>query len=370
MGWGDMSKKIFIHCDDLDKYPYPASCPFNTKRAGLTCKRLESLGLLAGHDKVVAAPEHLEHTFLEAFHTPEYLEALRRVNRGEFSVDMLSMGLGTADCPVFEGLYDYGLLNCGATIAGARQILAGNAKVAFNPSGGHHHAHPDRAAGFCYINDNVFALQTFAKAGLRPLYVDVDVHHGDGVQEAFYDRCDVMTISIHQSGRTLFPGTGFPQDIGIGEGKGYAVNVPLPPGTYDNAYLKVMREAVLPLVDAFAPDVFVMEIGVDGLAGDPLAQLMLTNNLFVDVITMIHAFDKPILATGGGGYHIENTVRAWALAWCALCGDARHEDTTAGMGNLRDQPLHPDPDQRARVDAAIDKVIEEVKANLFPLHGL
>lgn len=374
-------KKLFIHCDDLDKYPYPPSCPFNTSRAGLTRKRLESLGLLTGGDKFEAAPERVDRALLETFHTAEYLDALKRANRGEFSVDMLYMGLGTGDCPVFKGVYDYGLLNAGATVTGARKIIAGQADVAFNPSGGHHHAHPERAAGFCYINDNVLALQTLAGAGLRPLYLDIDVHHGDGVQEAFYDRSDVMTISLHQTGHTLFPGTGFPSDIGVGEGIGYAVNVPLPPGTYDEAYLKAVRKIVVPVARAFSPDVFVMEIGVDGLAGDPLAGLLLTNNVYVDVIAMIQKFGKPILATGGGGYHIENTVRAWALVWCALCGEAPQPDITAGMGGvmldstewrggLRDQPLRPDQKQCATVDAMVDEVIEEVKANVFPCHGL
>ncbi|MBE0537413.1 MAG: acetoin utilization protein AcuC [Phycisphaerae bacterium] len=377
-----MSKNyVFLHSDDLEKYPYPASCPFNTTRAGLTRRRLASLGLLTGSNKTEAAADPADRALAATFHTAGYLDALEQANRGEFSVDMLHMGLGTGDCPIFKGVYDYGLLNAGATVTGARKIIAGEAAAVFNPSGGHHHAHADHAAGFCYVNDNVLALQTLVEAGLRPLYLDVDVHHGDGVQEAFYHRSDVMTISIHQSGRTLFPGTGFPADTGTGKGKGYAVNVPLPPGTYDDLYLRAVRQAVLPLIEAFSPDVFVMEIGVDGLAGDPLAGLMLTNNVYVDVIDMVRKFGKPILATGGGGYHIENTVRAWALVWCALCGDAPQPDIAAGMGGvmldttewhggLRDQPLTPDARHRAMVDAMVDDVIEEVKASVFGLHGL
>jgi len=375
------ANKLFIHCDELDRYPYPSSCPFNTARAGLTRKRLDSLGLLTGPDKSEAAPERFDRGLLEGFHTGPYLDALEQANRGEFSVDMLYMGLGTGDCPVFEGVYDYGLLNACATVTGARRIISGKAVVAFNPSGGHHHAHAGRAAGFCYVNDNVLALRAFTKAGLRPLYLDIDVHHGDGVQEAFYHRPDVMTISLHQTGKTLFPGTGFPIESGAGEGRGYSVNVPLPPGTYDEAFFKVMRDVVTPLARAFSPDVFVMEIGVDGLAGDPLAQLRLTNNAYVDAIAMIQQFGKPILATGGGGYHIENTVRAWAMVWCALCGEAPQPELTAGMGGvmldstewhggLRDQPLHPRPEQCATVDAMVEEVIEDVKENIFPYHGI
>ncbi len=374
-------KKLFMHSAKLDEFPYPPSCPFNTSRAGGTRKLLESLGLLVGGDKVEVAPEPVDRALLEKFHTADYLDVLQEANRGEHSMSMLSMGLGTADCPVFAGVYDYSVLGTGATVGGAKQIIEGKADVAFNPSGGYHHAHADAAAGFCYINDNALGLMTFADAGLRAIYLDVDVHHGDGVQEAFYYRDDVMTISLHQSGRTLFPGTGFEDEIGQRKGKGYAVNVPLPPGTYDELYLKAVREIVLPLVESYKPDVFVIEIGADALAGDPLASLSLTNNVYADVIGMIHKFSKPILATGGGGYHIENTVRAWALAWCALCKEEPGRDMTMGMGGvmlesadwqggLRDRAFVPDERQREIVAPQVDSVIERVKNNVFSLHGI
>jgi acetoin utilization protein AcuC len=291
------------------------------------------------------------------------------------------MGLGTADCPVFAGMYEYALLAVGATLTGAQLILDAKAHVAFNPSGGYHHAHPERAAGFCYVNDVALACMVLAEQGKKVLYLDVDVHHGDGVAYAFYDRDDVMTISLHQNPRTLFPGTGFEDEIGTGKGRGYCVNVPLPIGTYDDAYMLAIKTVVLPLIRAFKPDVFVFELGADALAGDPLANLALTNNVYVDVINHLLAFDKPILMTGGGGYNIENTVRAWALAWSVLCGADAGVDHNIGLGGvmlqstewqggLRDRVLPLSSQQRDSVLPALNTTLDTLKASLFPLHGL
>jgi acetoin utilization protein AcuC len=209
------------------------------------------------------------------------------------------MGIGTSDCPVFEGLYEYAVLATGATLTAAELILSGSAEVGFNPSGGFHHAGPERASGFCYINDVALACMILAEAGKRVLYLDVDVHHGDGVAYGFYDRRDVMTISLHETPAALFPGTGFEDEIGTGEGKGYCVNVPLPIGTYDEMYMKAFVAIVLPLIGAYNPDVIVFELGADALAGDPLAHLCLTNNAYAEIIKHLLSFNKPILATGG-----------------------------------------------------------------------
>jgi acetoin utilization protein AcuC len=231
------------------------------------------------------------------------------------------------------------------------------------------------------MNDVALACLRFAEKGKRVLYLDIDVHHGDGVQEAFYDRNDVITISFHQSGRTLFPGTGFVDEIGTGKGKGYSVNVPLPVGTYDDVYMKAFTQIVPPLFEKFAPDVIVFELGADTLAGDPLAQLYLTNNTYVEVINQLLKFDTPILMTGGGGYNIDNTVRGWALAWSVLCGGDMSDDMNLGMGGvmmentdwqggLRDRKLVPTQQQKTTVAPAVDDVITQVKRKIFPLHGL
>lgn len=376
-------KKAFIHCPQLDQYPYPDSCPFKTHRAGLVRQKIYSMGLLSGPDRIEIAPVKADRSLLEQYHTPEYLDAMIRAGNGEFQTDMLYMGLGTGDCPVFRGMYDYAAWAVGATVTGARQILDGKAAIVFNPSGGYHHAFADRAGGFCYLNDVVLGCMTLAAAGKRVLFLDVDVHHCDGVQSAFYDRCDVTTISIHQDGRTLFPGTGFVDEIGTGQGKGYTVNFPLPIGIYDDLYLEVFRQGVLPIIGACNPDVIVLEMGADALAGDPLAGLSLTNNVYVEIIQALLAFDKPLLVVGGGGYNVENTVRAWTLVWMTLCGQQSDYDEFAGMGGvmlqtsdwqngagLRDRVLVPSPQQKERIIPLVEEVLQYIAKTVFPIHGL
>jgi acetoin utilization protein AcuC len=213
------------------------------------------------------------------------------------------------------------------------------------------------------------------------LYLDVDVHHGDGVAYAFYNRSDVMTISLHENPKTLFPGTGYEDEIGEGRGRGYCVNLPLPVGTYDRAYLHAFESVVLPLAKVFDPDVIVFELGADTLAGDPLAHLHLTNNTYAEIINHLLQFGKPILATGGGGYHVENTVRAWALAWTVFTGVDDDLSLTAAIGGvmmestdwqggLRDRELPVTDQQKQAVLPALDASIDAIKAVVFSIHGL
>ncbi len=169
----------------------------------------------------------------------------------------------------------------------------------------------------------------------------------------------------------LFPGTGFEDEIGAGRGKGYCVNVPLPVGTYDQAYMKAFEAIALPLITTYNPDVIVFELGADGLAGDPLAHLYLTNNVYVEIINHLLSFNKPILVTGGGGYNVDNTVRTWALAWSVLTGANSGRDTNPAVrqGGLRDRELVVSKLQRETVTPAIEAVIEAVKVKVFSFHG-
>lgn len=374
-------KAVFIHSSELEKSSYPVDCPFNTDRAGQVRKVLNSMGLLSGPGRSEAAPVVAERVVLKKFHSARYLHALRAAAKGRWDIEALNMGIGTVDCPVFAGMYDYPALATGGTLTAAELILSGSAELAFNPSGGFHHAGPERASGFCYINDVALACIVLAEKGKRVLYLDVDVHHGDGVAYAFYDRSDVMTISLHESPKTLFPGTGSEDEIGTGAGTGYCVNVPLPVGTYDEAYLKAFNAVVPPLANAYKADVLVFELGADALAGDPLAHLRLTNNVYVEIINHLLTYDKPILMTGGGGYNVDNTVRAWALAWTVLCGadSDRHASAAVGgvmlestewQGGLRDRALAVSQQQRRSVERAIDATIKAVQAKVFPIHRL
>jgi acetoin utilization protein AcuC len=376
-----MKKAVFVYSQELEEHPYPPDHPFNISRAKRTREIANSLGILSGDGRSEVPPVSAERVVLKKFHSARYLHALQTASKGHWDAEALDMGLGTGDCPVFRGLYEYAILASGATLTGARLILSGDAHVVFNPSGGFHHAGPERASGFCYINDVALACIMLAEAGKRVMYLDVDVHHGDGVAYAFYDRSDVMTISLHQDPRTLFPGTGFVDEIGTGEGKGYCVNVPLPVGTYDEAYIRAFKTIALPLIAAYNPDAMVLQLGADALAGDPLANLCLTNNVYVDVIERVLSFNKPIVATGGGGYNVDNTVRAWVLAWSVLSGAKRSQDGNRALdgvmlggakwqGQLRDKALPISGQQRNAVMPAVEAVIEAVKAKVFPVHGL
>jgi acetoin utilization protein AcuC len=375
----EQAASVFIHSADLERFPYPPHCPFNTSRAGKAARILTSMGMLTGHGKRVAAPEPASRESLERFHTARYLDVLREAAHGQMGVEGLEMGLGTSDCPVFSGLYDYAVLACGGTLLGAHLAAEGKARVAFNPSGGYHPAMASRAAGFCYINDVALACLALAGRGMRVLYVDVDAHHGDGVEAAARGRKDIMTVSFHESGHTLFPGTGFERDIGEGPGTGYSVNVPLPVGTYDRAFLEAFDAVAMPLAGAYGPDVVVLELGLDGLSGDPLAHLNLTNNVYVEVIERVLGWGKPVVAVGGGGYNVENTARGWALCWAALCGEVADEGIGLGgvmlesvdwLGGLRDRMSVVESEQKRRVDGAIAASVESVKANVFRYHGL
>jgi acetoin utilization protein AcuC len=342
---------------------------------------LESTGALVppGAKEMDFAPA--ERRDLEHFHTPAYLDALKSAAAGRHNLGSLKMGIGTEDCPVFADMYEYARLACGGTLAAARLIIEGKARVAFNPSGGFHHAGPAMASGFCYLNDIVLGCMQLADAAMKVLMLDLDVHHGEGVQEAFYNRNDVLYISLHETGQTLFPGTGFEKEIGTGAGSGYTVNLPLPPNTYDESYLRAFTEIAEPLMHAYAPDVVVVELGMDALSGDPLAHLSLTNNAYAGIIERIMEFGKPVLATGGGGYHVENTARGWALMWQILSGAEHLNHAALGVGGvllestewhggLRDRRRVPTAEQRHAVDNAITQTIDSIKSLVFPLHDL
>ncbi len=374
-------KAAFIYSSDLEKYGYPSGHPFNTSRPTRVRKVAQSMGLLSGDGRCEVPPKPAERVALKKFHSSRYLHALKTASTGKWAAEALSMGLGTGDCPVFKGVYECSVWAGGATLTAAELILSGSADVAFNPAGGFHHAQPERAVGFCYINDVALACVILTEKAKRVLYLDLDVHFGDGVAEAFYDRADVMTISLHENPKMLFPGTGFEDQIGAGQGKGYCINIPLPVGTFNEAYMKAFKAVALPLIGVFDPDVFVLQMGADALAGDPLAHLNLTNNVYVDIINSVLSFGKPILATGGGGYNIENTVRAWVLDWSVLSGAGDGSELTAAVGGvmlenmewrggLRDRTLAVSEQQRETVMTSVDTTIDTLKASVFRIHRL
>ncbi len=371
----------FVYPPEVEGLSYPPECPFKTHRATLTRQRLAAFGLLGSPNcrEVATRPATLDE--MAAQHTPAYLEELQRAAGGDLTAQGLHMGLGTPDTPVFRDLFKFGAWACGAALTAADLLRTGEADIAFSLLGGFHHAMADRAAGFCYLNDVALACRRLADSRRRVLYLDVDAHHGDGVQAAFYDRSDVFTISLHESGKTLFPWGGFEDEIGEGPGRGYNANVSLPAGTYDEAFRTAFEAVAVPLIQAYAPDFLVLELGMDALAGDPLTHLQLTNHAHEAVLRRLLPFQIPMLVAGGGGYHVENTVRGWALAWKTCTGEDEEHDLSAGLGGvmlastewaggLRDRALPVTEAQRNAVEPALRLSIDAVRRNVFPHHGL
>ncbi len=364
-----------LYAPEIEGLNYPPDCPFKTQRTGLTRQRLLSFGSLgdARHPEVAARKATREE--LEQIHQGDYLEQLNRAAGGELTVEGLHMGLGREDTPVFTHLFEYGAWACGAGLTAADLLIQGSVDIAFNLLGGFHHAHPAKAGGFCYLNDVALACHRLAHAGKRVACLDLDAHHGDGTQAMFYNRCDIFTLSTHESGKTLFPWGGFENETGEGAGQGYNANLPLPAGTYDEAFLRAVDHVVLPLLRVHQPDVIVLELGMDILAGDPLTHLHMTNNVVVDVLRRLLALRKPLLVAGGGGYHVENTVRAWALAWRTCRGDDDADEFSLGLGGvmlassewaggLRDRVLPVIEEQRQAVEGPLNETMDRLLANL------
>ena len=343
------ARTAFVYSDRLASFDYGESHPMKPERLRLTRELIEALGLskLPSSKFVEARSATTEELLL--FHTPDYLKILKEADSGLIPADGAQHGLGYSDNPVFKGVFEWSVLCAGASLQAAELVASGKAEIAFNISGGLHHAMPERASGFCYINDAAVAIKYLAGLGKRVAYVDIDAHHGDGVEAAFYSTDSVLTVSVHESGEWLFPGTGAAADIGVGAGRGFSVNVPLPPSAGDDLFLKAMDEVVVPVVKDFAPDILVTQLGVDTFETDPITHLRLTTNGFEKAVSRFREMNLPWVALGGGGYDIGNVARAWTLAWAIMndvtAPDIIPEDFMRRKGGifrnslLRDEPI-------------------------------
>lgn len=310
----------FIYTDAYLDYDYGPTHPLRIIRLKLTYGLIKSYGLLDLPSVQFIPTIKAEEKDLAAFHSEEYLNILKQANEGYPMEDAYFYGLGPGDNPIFPGLFNLSLLLTGATLQAVDFVADGKGEIAFNIAGGLHHAMRARASGFCYINDPVIGIMRLLNRGKRVAYIDIDAHHGDGVQKAFYETNQVLTISLHESGHTLFPGTGFEYEIGEGEGEGYSVNLPFPPHTEDEVYVWVFDEVVPELVHAFKPDVVVTQLGVDTFYDDPLTNLHLSIFGFERILKKIKNLAPRWIALGGGGYNISNVARAWTLAWAVMNG--------------------------------------------------
>ncbi|UWP87384.1 acetoin utilization protein AcuC [Dactylosporangium fulvum] len=300
--------------------------PLDPVRVELTMALARSLGVLDRPGVTVQRPEPATDAVLATVHDPDYIAVVKAASTGR-RISM--MGLGTLDNPTFVGMHEASALIAGATRRAAEAVWLGETDRAVSISGGLHHAMPDRAAGFCVYNDPAVAIKRVLELGAeRVAYVDIDVHHGDGVQEIFYNDPRVLTISLHESPRTLFPGTGFPDETGGAGAEGSAVNVALPPGTDDKGWLRAFHAVVPGVLRAFRPQLLFTQCGADTYRHDPLANLRLTVDgqraaylALRDLATEV-ASGKWV-ASGGGGYALVECVpRAWTHLLAVLTGDA------------------------------------------------
>ena len=321
---------IFYYSADLAQYDFGADHPFKPERAQKTLELCNRYGVLNQPHMSVKEPPSLGERLLLLGHSKEYLDVLQRISEGELFEEMFQFGIGTEDDPALKGIYDWSKKCAGATWEGIIELLDNHIDVVFNPLGGFHHAHRSRAAGFCYINDLVIAIKEALNRGARVTYIDIDAHHGNGVQEAFYQENRVQFISMHESGKYIFPHSGFVEESGEGAGEGFTVNIPLPPKTDDELYLEAFYRIPLPLIKRFKPDVLVAQLGADSMISDPLTDLMLTNNSYIKIVRELKGLCGKILATGGGGYDIYRTARCWTLAW-AILNDISPRDEFAGL---------------------------------------
>ncbi|SFP45039.1 acetoin utilization protein AcuC [Saccharomonospora viridis] len=310
---GAMSSSAVVWDSALLAYNFGSDHPFNPVRLDLTVRLATALGVL--QDVPLLVPDPVQAEELYRAHTAEYVEAVKQAPMAGWDV---GYGLGTPDNPVFTDMHEASSLVVGSTLLGARCIAEGKARRAVNIAGGLHHAMRDRASGFCVYNDCVVAISWLLDHGFdRIAYIDTDVHHGDGVQAAFYGDPRVLTVSLHQHPFTLFPGTGYSGEIGEGEAEGRAVNIPLPPQTGDAGWLRAFHAVVPSVLAAFRPQLLVTQCGVDSHEEDPLADLSLT----VDGHRAIYRTLRELadthaegrwLAVGGGGYQLIRVVpRSW-----------------------------------------------------------
>ena len=286
---------------------------------------LDALRLLDGPGVSVREPANAGDEELSLAHTQSYIAAVKALSTGDTSIDPVPLGLGPGDTPAFPGMHDVGAAIVGGTLTATRMVMAGEAAHAFNPGGGLHHAQRDRASGFCVYNDLVAGIAAaVVEHGARVMYIDFDVHHGDGVQAAFYDDPRVLTVSLHETGRYLFPGTGAVVELGAGAGIGYSINVPLAPFTEDASWLAAVTAVLPPLAERFRPDLIVSQHGCDGHVWDGQSHLLLTLRAYQESARLVHRLAHQHcggrwVAAGGGGYDPVRVVpRAWASVWSEM----------------------------------------------------
>jgi len=342
---------------------------------------MKASGLLDLENVVSPSPRIASRTEFETSHDPDYVSIVEAISNGAIAPNMGEFGLGSSDNPVRPGMYETTALCVGSTLTASELVTSGKADIAFAPAGGvHHHAMPRSAAGFGVFNDAVIAMKAMVEAGLRVAYIDIDCHHGDGVQMGHYDSDQVLTISIHESGQWLFPGTGYVQEIGVGDGTGYSVNVPLAPYTQDADWHAAFDEVIPPLVRSFKPDVLFTQLGIDTHFQDPLTHLALTTQGFNLAVQKLGALGAEIgkwVAVGGGGYDLSAVARSWTMALATMANYELQAEVPASFSSLANLTTFADIPPEPTEERYLNEIrshnsgsLNEVRSLIFPKFGL
>ena len=367
----------FIYDDVLSRHVLSDDHPLKPVRLEYTYELLDQYSAFEAPEVRLEKPRAATDEELLLFHTPAYVDAVQRLGRGESVADPGHFNFGPGDNPVFEGMYEAAAWSTGASLTAAELVTSGQVEAAFSISGGLHHAMAGYASGFCVFNDPAIAIKAMVRQGLRVAYVDIDCHHGDGVQQAFYDTDQVLTISLHESAAFLFPGTGFTQETGAGKGRGYSVNLPLYPFTTDELYLWAFREVVPPAIEAFRPDVLVTQLGIDSHYLDPITHLALTVQGFGQVVAEFPAMADKWLAMGGGGYDLQAVARAWTVAFGVMSEQGFPDHLPPlyreryGVSTLADEDdLGIKENVRADAKVFAENSVNAVQRLIFPTLGI
>lgn len=316
----DSRRVSYFYDAEVGNYHYGQGHPMKPHRVRMTHNLVVNYGLYRRME--VFRPRHVSPTTMTRFHSDDYINFLRVItpdNMQDYIRQLQRFNVGE-DCPVFDGLFEFCQLYTSGSIGGAIRLNDNQADAVINWAGGLHHAKKAEASGFCYVNDCVLAILELLKKHHRVLYIDIDIHHGDGVEEAFYCTNRVMTVSFHKFGE-YFPGTGDVLDIGYAEGKNYAINFPLNDGMDDESYKKIFRPVIGKVMEVFAPGAVVLQCGADSLSGDRLGCFNLSLKGHADCVEFVKSFGVPTLLLGGGGYTLRNVPRCWTYETAVMLGE-------------------------------------------------
>ncbi|MEM2109779.1 MAG: acetoin utilization protein AcuC [Candidatus Odinarchaeota archaeon] len=375
----------FIYHEDYLKYDFGKGHPLNSIRIQMHKELLELNSFFNNPNVYLIKPEPCTDQDLLTVHTPEYIDLIKKL-----SVD----GVGSVDdkdTPAFKNMFNIAKIAVGGTVTAVDEVMNGKITHAWNPGGGFHHAKPSAGGGFCIFNDIAIAIKRLiSKYNLkRILYLAIDSHHGNGVQDIVYDDNRGFRLSLHESGETLYPHSGFEEETGIGEGKGYNLNIPLPIGTFDEAYVHVVSELLPLIAEFYNPQLIVLAAGADAHFLDPLSHLQLTSTTYIRIADIVHDISHKYckgrcIILGAGGYNLNATPRMWSLMVSRISGvEVKDEipvewrdkfieffqDNDAPLRLMDVNPPRIDPERYKKISKYVMEITNRVRENMFMLYG-